>query len=265
MRHKLNYGCVKLILIPHRGRTTFEVADVRPLLRNYQRPLELPRAGGVHTEIRRQLERTPHALRDVAEGAVRKHRGVECGKEVVVVRYDRTEVLFDQLGMIKHSFRERAENDAVLGERVLESRGHRYAVKHRVNRHTRQQLLLLKRNTELFKGLENFRVYFVETLELFLRLGRRVVGEGLIIDGRIGDIRPRGLRHLDPITIRLEPPLQHELGLLLLFRDRADDVFVQPLRDGIGIDVRHPPVLVWLAYLCLDHVIPRQASLCRPP
>src|SRR6185437_10900054 len=62
------------------------------------------------------------------------------------------------------------------------------------------------------------------------------------------NVRPvgLGLRLLQrcPVTIGLQPPLQHELGLVLLGRDHADDVLVQPLGDFFLFDIGDEAPLV---------------------
>lgn len=65
-----------------------------------------------------------------------------------------------------------------------------------------------------------------------------------IVDGIVSDVSPGGLAHVRPRAERLEPPGEHELRLLLLGRDHSNDVFVEPGRHGIGVDVRDEAVLV---------------------
>ena len=111
---------VELVLVADRRRATLEVAHVRAFVRDDQRPLELPRVGGVDSKIGRELHRTANALGDVAEGAVGEDRGVERREEVVGVGDDGAEVLLDELGVVLHRLGERAEDDADLGELLAE-------------------------------------------------------------------------------------------------------------------------------------------------
>src|SRR5713101_1225919 len=244
-KNQLHAAVVELVLVaPGRG-AALEVADVRALLRDDQCALELAGVLGVDAEVGRQLHRTAHALRDVAEGAVAEDRGVERGEEVVRVGDHRPEVLLDQLRMVLHRLGERAEDDACLGQLLLEGGGHRDAVEDGVHRDAGEHLLLLQRNAELAEGLEQLGIDLLEALRPRpLRLGRRVVDDVLVVDGRVADVLPARLLHAEPVVERLEAPLEHELGLVLLRRDEADDVFVQPARDGVRLDVGDEPVLV---------------------
>ena len=144
-RHQLDHRRVELVLVAHRGRAPFEVAHRGALVGHQQRPLELPGLRRVDAEVGRQLHRTAHALGDVGERAVREDRRVERGVEVVGGRHHRAEVLADQLRMLPHRLGERAEDDPELGQLVLEGRGHRHGVEHRVDRHPGHHLLLLQR------------------------------------------------------------------------------------------------------------------------
>src|SRR5215813_3569409 len=69
-----------------------------------------------------------------------------------------------------------------------------------------------------------------------------------IFDGRVRDVRPPGLRRRalqrDPVPVGPEPPIEHELGLALLGRDRPDDVLVQSGRQRLRLDRRDEPVRI---------------------
>src|SRR5690606_15541124 len=69
-RNQLDHRRVQLVLVTHRRRATFEVGDVRPLVGDDERPLELARLSLVDAEVRRQLHRAAHALWHVDERAV---------------------------------------------------------------------------------------------------------------------------------------------------------------------------------------------------
>ena len=163
-------------------------------------------------------------------------------KKLSRVGHDRAQVLLHQLGMLLHSFRERTEDNSQLGQLLLEGRSHGDAVEHRIHRHTRQHLLLLQRNAQLFVGAQDLRIEFLQALQTGLLLGRRVINDFLIVDWPVLDVGPLrfGLRLLQrhPVAIGLEPPLEHELRLILLGRDQANDVFVQPLGDPLFLDCR---------------------------
>ena len=103
----------------------------------------------------------------------------------------------------------------------------------------------MQRDAELVVGLEQLRVDVGQRLRPVLVLLRRgVVRNRLEVDGRVMHVRPRGLRHARPAAKRLEPPVEHERRLLLLRRDHADDVLVEPGRDRVARDVRDEAVPV---------------------
>src|SRR5262249_41027558 len=52
------------------------------------------------------------------------------------------------------------------------------------------------------------------------------------------------LAHGQPAPESLEPPREHPLGLVLLRRDEADGVFVEPLGGALGFDIGDEAVLI---------------------
>src|SRR5262245_10753749 len=54
-----------------------------------------------------------------------------------------------------------------------------------------------------------------------------------------------GLLEIRPVTVSIEPPLEHELRFVLLGGDQPDYVLVQPGRHRIGFDVGHEAPLVF--------------------
>jgi hypothetical protein len=200
---------------------------------------------GVDAEVRRELHRATNALRDEAEGAVAEHGGVEGRVEIVRVRHDRPEVATDELRVLPDGLGHRAEDDAHLLELVLEGRRHGNAVEDGVHRHARESLLLLQGDAELLEGAQELGVDLVEALRsVLLATGGRVVADVLEVDGRVVDLRPARLLHLEPVPVGLQTPLEHPLRLLLLPGDEPDHVLVEAARHGVGLDVRDEPVLV---------------------
>ena len=123
-RNQLDHGRVQLVLVAHRRRATFEIAHERAFLGDDECSLELAGVLRVDPEVGRQLHRTPHALGDVGERAVTEDRRVERREEIVGVRHDRAEVLAHELRMALDGFREGTEDDAELGELLLERGRH---------------------------------------------------------------------------------------------------------------------------------------------
>src|SRR5438876_9115329 len=128
----------------------------------------------------------------------------------------------------------------------------RTGAEHPVPAGARQPLPLLDRDPQLLERFDQLGVDLVQALELGALLGRRVVADRLVVDGPVRHVRPVGLRHLEPVAVRLEPPLEHPLWLTLLGRNQPDDVLAQARRNDIGLDVGDEPVLVRLENLGFD-------------
>ncbi len=155
--------------------------------------------------------------------------------------------------MLLHRLGERAEDDALLRQLVLEGGGDGDAVEHRVHGHAGEHLLLVQRDAELLVGLEQLRIHLVQALgRVVLGLGRRIVGDGLVVDGRVVDVGPSGLLHAEPVSVGPKSPFEQEGGLFLLGRDERDDVLVQPRRDGVRFHVGIEAVLVLLPHQGFD-------------
>jgi hypothetical protein len=128
----------------------------------------------------------------------------------------------------------------------------------------REALLLAQGNPELFVRLQQLGVDLVQASELFLQLRRRVVDDVLVVDLRVMHVGPGRLIHRQPVAIGLEPPLEHELRLPLLLRDRTDDPLVQAARHRFGLDVGDEAVLVVSLSQILNR-LGRARSHHRPP
>ena len=135
MNDHLHHRRVQLVTVSYRGRAAFNVADIAAFIGNQDGAFKLAGFLRVNAKIGRQLHRAAHAFGDINKGAVRRHRGVERGEEVVIFRHHRAEIAFDQLGMIVNRFTKRAKDNALLREFFPVGRGDGYRVKNRVNRH----------------------------------------------------------------------------------------------------------------------------------
>ncbi len=244
-RDELDHRGVELVLVADRGSATFKIRDVGALVGDDQGSLELAGVGGVDAEVRRELHGAAHTLGDVAERAVGEDRGVQGGEEVVAVRNDRAQVLLDQLRMVQDRLGERAEDDADLGELLAEGRGHGDRVEHRVDGDAGELPALAQRNPQFLVSLQKLRVDVLERLRrVLLRLGRRVIDDRLVVDGRVADVGPGRLLHRRPEAVGAQPPLEHPLRLVLLGREDANDVFIQTSRNRLRLDVRDEAGLV---------------------
>ncbi len=90
----------------------------------------------------------------------------------------------------------------------------------------------------------SFWVELVEAGQLGLGPGGGEVANGLVVDGRIGDVLPVRLDEREPVAVRAQAPLEQPVRLVLLGCDQSDDVLSEPRGDHIGIEVGDEPVLV---------------------
>ena len=199
---QLDHGRMKLVLVPHRRRTAFEIAHVRALVSDDQRALELAGVGRVDAEVGGKLHRAAHALRHVDEGAVGEDRRIQRREEVVRIGHHGAKVALHKRWMLLHRLRDRAEDDAHLGELVLEGGGDRDAVEHRVHGDAGQHLPAPGVEYRASRrSSEQLRVDLVQALwPIHIGLGRGVIAGVLIIDGRIVQLGPGRLLifHLKP-------------------------------------------------------------------
>src|SRR5688572_22508237 len=73
-------------------------------------------------------------------------------------------------------------------------------------------------------------------------------------------VRPCRLFHRQPVTVRLQPPLEQPLRFFFLRGDEADDLFAQPRRGDVGLDLRDEAVLVVLFCNFLDFEVAHTAA-----
>ena len=243
--HQFYHGRVQLILVPHGGGATFQVAHIATFLGNDQRPLELASIGCIDAEVGGKLHRAADPLRDIAERAIAEDRGVQCSEEVICVRHHRSKVLLNQVRMVQDGFRERTENDAHLRQLVFEGSGHRDAVKDSIHGDPAQPLLFLQGNAQLLISRQQLRVNLFQTVEGLLLLGSRIVNDVLIVNGWEMDILPGWLLHCQPMPVGFQTPLQHELGLVFLSGNHPNDILVQATRYGIGFNFRDKSPLIF--------------------
>ncbi len=104
--------------------------------------------------------------------------------------------------------------------------------------------MLLDRDTELGVDAQDFGIDLVQTAELGLGLGLGVIIGVLVIDLGNVELGPVDLFHVEPGAIRLQPPVEHPLRLVLLARNEPHGVFVQTLGREILFDVARPAMFV---------------------
>jgi hypothetical protein len=150
--------------------------------------------------------------------------------------------------VLQYRFGEGAEDHARLAEPLLERRRHGHAVEHRIHCHAGQAGALVQGNAELVISFQQLGIHFLQALRpIGLGLGRRIIGDGLVVDGRDAQVRPVRLAHGQPMAEGLQAPFQHELGFVLLARDQPDHVLVEAGRYRVGFDIRDETVPVLLS------------------
>ena len=152
--------------------------------------------------------------------------------------------------MVLYGFGHGAKDDAQLGQLVLERGGYRDAVEDGVHGHAGEHLLLFEGDAQLLVGSQNLGIDLVEAVEL-VPLGGRVVHDVLVVDVGIVDHGPtlalfaaRWILHREPAAIGFEPPLEHELRLVLFGGDEADELFVEAGRGRVGLHIGDESPLV---------------------
>ena len=154
-----------------------------------------------------------------------------------------------------HGFRKRTKNHAGLGEAVLEGGGHRDAVKHGIDGDARESRAFVQRHAELFVCGEQLGVDVGETLwPIGVRLGRRVIRNGLVVDRHMMHACPLGFAHLEPAIKRLEAPIRQELRFAFLAGNGAYDIVIQSRRQAVGFDIGNEAVSIGLRDRLIDGI-----------
>ena len=193
LHNYLDDSGMKLVLVSHRCRTTFKVADVGIIVANDESSLELSCATSIYAEISAEFHRTTNAFRNIDERAVAEDCRVECGKEVVFIRYYAAQVFAYQIWMLANGLANGAEDDSFLAQLFLESSLHTNRVHHGIDGCSGQCHSLFQRNSKLVESLHEFRVNLsgVCRRSRFSRLCRcRIIGDVLIVDRRHLEVSP---------------------------------------------------------------------------
>ena len=244
---------MKLVLVTHRSRTTFQIGNVSIVIGHNQCTFKLPCTLRIDAEVGGQLHGATHTFGDVNKRSVGENSGVKRSKEIVAVRNNRAQVLLHQIGMLADGFTHRAKDDAFLHQCFLESSLYRDGVHHGIHGHAAQCHLLLQGNAQFIEGFDQFRIHFVHTLGTFLLLSRvGIVRDGLIVNLGNAEVSPCGHLQCQPVAVSLQAELQHPVGLTLLLGDKTDNVFVQALLDDIGMHVGGEAIFVLLLREFLD-------------
>ena len=230
-----------------RSGATFEVAHIRTFVGHDQRSLKLTRSCRIDTEVGAQLHRATHALRDIAERSVREYRCVQRREEVIGIGHHATQVLAHQFGVVAYCLADRAEDDTLLGQHLLEGCLDRNRVHHRIDCHARQRHLLFERNTQLVERATQLRVDFVHRVELGFCARCGVIDYVLVIDFGNIEVGPRWHSHREPMVVGFKTICCKPLRFTFFLRDESHDIFVQTARNCFGLDVGGESVFVFVA------------------
>ena len=244
MRYDFDDSRMKLVLIAHRGGTTFKVTDIGFIIRHNQCTFELSGIGRIDTEIGRKLHRTTHAFRDIDKRTVREHRRIQCGKEIITITDHASQILLDQIGMMLDGFAERTEDNALLSKRLLECCLYGDAVHHCIDRHPAKLRTFVQRNTQFVESLHQFRIDLIQALRAFLLLRSGIVDDILIVDRR--DIQVRPCRHLQclPMAEGFQAELKQPFRFILLGGNNTNSLFIQSAMNHLRIYIGNESVLI---------------------
>ncbi len=86
--------------------------------------------------------------------------------------------------MVLYCFTERAEDNSLIGQGILEGGLYRYTVHHRIHRYAGQLLLFFQRNPQFVKGVNQFRIHLIHVLVFGLLPGGGIIDNILVINLR---------------------------------------------------------------------------------
>ena len=205
---------MQLVLVTHRSRTSLKIADVRAVIGDDERALELPCVSRVYSEIAAQLHRASHPLGYIDERAVAEYGRVKRGIEVVPVWHDCTKILPYQLGMFLDGLADAAEDYALLTQLLLECGLHRHRVHDGIDSGATQCEPFLKWYAELVERFLQFRVYLL--VLGFAGKGVGIIRYSLIVNVGHRQMSPCRLLQGFPVIESLKPELEHPFGFSLL-------------------------------------------------
>ena len=245
---------MQLVLVTHRSRTAFEIGHVGIVIGNDEGTFELTCIPCIDTEIGTQFHRTAHTFGDVDKRAVAEYGTIQGRKEIILIRYDGTQILTHQVWMLLDGLADRAEDDTLLTQFLLEGGLHTDGVHNGIDGGIATQCqTLLKRNTQLIEGLFQFRVNLTVALRLLSqRIG--IIGNGLIVDRGYMHMAPCRLLLLLPIAKCLQTEVEHPFRLTFLLGDKSDNVLIQSYRYNLCMYISREAELI-LLFGYLTHIL----------
>ena len=136
----------------------------------------MPSTFGIDAEIGGKLHRAAYALWDVHKAAIGEDSAIQRSEEIIALRHDGAKVFPHQFRMRLHRLTDRAKDDTILRQPILEGGRHRNTIKHRINRdrhapfggvfastfNTCQNCLFPQRNAKLRVGAQQFRIHLIQ-------------------------------------------------------------------------------------------------------
>ena len=243
---------MQLVLVPHGRSASLEVTHIGAFVGHDEGALELTRTPGIDPEVTGELHRAVYALGNVAEGAVGEYCGVEGCIVVVAYGHHRCQILAHQVGIVAHGLGERAEDDALLCQRLAERGLDRYGVKHRVHCGAGQHASLVQGNAEF---VESGHQLGVDLLLLRRFFGGREIDD--VLEVYLRDVQVGPCRHLhgQPLAVGLQAEVEEPLRLALFLRYQPYNVLVQALGDELLLHLRLKAVLVLGGAYILKYVV----------
>ena len=154
---------MKLILIPHWRRTSFEITYIAFFVSNQKGTFKLTCITCIYPEICGKLHGASYTLWYITERSVAEYCRIKRGKEIISVRDHRSHISFYKFWILPYCLAERTEYYTKLGQGFPEGGLNGYAVHNGIHCNTRQMLLLLKRDAQPVESPLKFRIDVIET------------------------------------------------------------------------------------------------------
>src|SRR5215210_3087270 len=229
LRYQLDDRRMERVRGVGRGRAALDVVDVRALVGDDERPLELAHVLRVDTEVRLKRDVDVDPRRDVHERSTRPDRGVERRELVVVGRDDGPEVLAHEVLVLAQAAVHVHEDDAALLPLLLERVVDDLGLVLRPD--AGERLALGLRDAQLVESVLDIVGHVVPGTALVLHRPDVVVD---LIEVQVVQVAaPLRGRLLVERLESLQPKLEHPLGLVLVLGDHGDDLRVDALPGGL--------------------------------
>ena len=128
LHHYLNDGSMQLVLVTHGSCTALQIAHIGIIVADNKGTFKLARSSGIDTEISAQFHWATDSLGDIHKTTVRENCRVQSGKEIILVRHHRAQVLTHQFWMLFHGLTDGTKNNAFFFQLLTESSLHAHTV-----------------------------------------------------------------------------------------------------------------------------------------